>query len=287
MTNSTLTTKIYEFFEETQKEIEPFSAYTANVLWTDLHISQNMLSNHLEEGNDMASRRHEIIRATISWMDKRFNIAQKNICDLGCGPGLYASLLAELGAMVTGIDFSETSILYAKNEAFRRGLHVDYHVSDYLHDAIPGNQDIVMLIYGDICALSPHQRNTLYGRVLGALIPGGTFVFDVFSPERYSTLRETATYGHKLMNGFWSPDEYFGFHRTRLYPSEKISLDHYLIVERRRKFEVFNWIKHFEPAEISDELSNAGFEVTGIVDVKSGEPWNGGTDEFAILARKP
>jgi 2-polyprenyl-3-methyl-5-hydroxy-6-metoxy-1,4-benzoquinol methylase len=32
------------------------------------------------------------------------------IADFGCGPGLYTEKLAERGATVTGIDFSENSI---------------------------------------------------------------------------------------------------------------------------------------------------------------------------------
>ena len=39
------------------------------------------------------------------------------IADYGCGPGLYATKMAQRGAIVTGIDFSENSISYAKKLA--------------------------------------------------------------------------------------------------------------------------------------------------------------------------
>jgi 2-polyprenyl-3-methyl-5-hydroxy-6-metoxy-1,4-benzoquinol methylase len=48
----------------------------------------------------------------ISIIDKQTNI--KNICDLGCGNGYLAILLAERGYNVTGIDASQSGIKVAK-----------------------------------------------------------------------------------------------------------------------------------------------------------------------------
>jgi len=45
------------------------------------------------------------------------NVRGKRILDVGCGPGLYASLLIERGAIVKGIDISKEIIEIAKNES--------------------------------------------------------------------------------------------------------------------------------------------------------------------------
>ncbi len=45
------------------------------------------------------------------------------IADFGCGPGLYATRLAQRQATVTGIDFSKRSIQYAQEVATREGLY--------------------------------------------------------------------------------------------------------------------------------------------------------------------
>ena len=59
-------------------------------------------------------------------MDKNTEIA-----DFGCGPGLYTAKLAQRGVIVTGIDFSETSIKYAKKVAAEKGLKINYVLANY------------------------------------------------------------------------------------------------------------------------------------------------------------
>ena len=45
------------------------------------------------------------------------NVRGKKILDVGCGPGLYASLLIKKGAVVKGMDISKELIGIAKKEA--------------------------------------------------------------------------------------------------------------------------------------------------------------------------
>ncbi len=80
----------------------PFSVYTADILWTDPHISARMLDFHLDAEGDLASRRAASIEGIVDWMDRKVGFEGKAVCDLGCGPGLYAALMARRGAWVTG-----------------------------------------------------------------------------------------------------------------------------------------------------------------------------------------
>ncbi|MCP4422255.1 MAG: methyltransferase domain-containing protein, partial [Chloroflexi bacterium] len=101
----------------------PFSKYSAAELWTDPHIAQQMLKYHLDQSNDRASRRLTFIDASVAWLQDRFNIGSgTRIADFGCGPGLYATRLAALGAEVTGIDFSANSLKYARETAVNQNL---------------------------------------------------------------------------------------------------------------------------------------------------------------------
>ena len=52
--------------------------------------------------------------------------------DLGCGTGNYAVYLASLGFDVTGVDFSENAIEYAKMKANEKGVECNFMVSDVL-----------------------------------------------------------------------------------------------------------------------------------------------------------
>ncbi|BCG61136.1 class I SAM-dependent methyltransferase [Paenibacillus sp. URB8-2] len=88
-------------------------------MWTDDYISRQLLATHLDPMSDAASRRPEVIDATVHWIVNYLcrQDHAKEILDLGCGPGLYAQRLAKLGYSVTDIDFSKLSIEYAKQQA--------------------------------------------------------------------------------------------------------------------------------------------------------------------------
>lgn len=264
---------------------KPFSCYTVEDLWTDPHVSAQMLAFHLDASNDLASRRPAVIDGIVGWIDQRVGVSGRNVLDLGCGPGLYATRLAKRGARVTGMDFSRRSIDHATGLAQADGLTVDFRCADYLKDAFPENQDLVCLIYGDLGVLGPDRRASLYRKIKKALRPGGYFVFDLFSREQFELRREEAVYERNLMDGFWSAEDYFGFRTTFLYDDSGLALDRYLIVEESRQREVFNWLQHFGPKDIADEMAANGFTVECVVDAQTGEAWKPAPRELAVVAR--
>ncbi len=278
---------MYDRLVEQHRRPQPFGVYTAATLWTDDHISGRMLAHHLEADTDIASRKAATIDAIVAWIDRAVGLSGKRVTDLGCGPGLYATRMAARGADVTGIDFSKRSIAFAREAAAAAGLPIDYRHQDYLAGEFPAGQDLIVLIYGDLCALSPAQRQTLYGKVVGALKPGGVFICDVFSLAQYAEREETVSYGRRFMDGFWAAGDYFGFLNTFLYDELKLALDRYLIVEAERTREVFNWLQYFDPRELSEELAAAGLASEAIVDALTGGPWEDGSRMFAVVARRP
>ena len=173
-----------------------------------------MLAFHLDPDIDAASRRRTTIESFVDWLDDRLGLAGKKVTDLGCGPGLYAEAIAARGGRVTGIDFSRTSLVHARESAARAGLGIDYREGDYLADPLTEGQDIVTLIYGDYCALAPAMRTRLLERVRQTLAGGGRFVFDVYSVGQMSRLTEGFEAGHRYMNGFWAEGDYYGFRAT-------------------------------------------------------------------------
>jgi 2-polyprenyl-3-methyl-5-hydroxy-6-metoxy-1,4-benzoquinol methylase len=48
------------------------------------------------------------------------DVKGKTVLDLGCGEGYYSRVFAELGAQVTGIDFSEEIVNAAIEEELKR-----------------------------------------------------------------------------------------------------------------------------------------------------------------------
>ena len=111
----------------------PFEFYTASELWTDDHTSEQMLTFHLNENIDVASRKAAFIDRSVDWIVSRFGVSNDTkVADFGCGPGLYAARLARKQAIVTGIDFSKRSIQYAVEEAERSRLSICYVNQNYL-----------------------------------------------------------------------------------------------------------------------------------------------------------
>jgi SAM-dependent methyltransferase len=274
---------MYQQLAAFDRRPEPFSVYTTERLWTDPHIGQQMLAYHLAPDIDAASRKAATIDATVAWLDARFQLAGKHVLDLGCGPGLYASRMATRGASVTGLDFSPVSIAHARAH-IPAGAELDYVEGNYLRSLPPRPADLVTLIYGDYCALSPDRRRALLDQVRSVLAPDGRFVFDVYAPAQFVELRESVEFGHRLMDGFWASGDYYGFKRTWLYTEPLISLERYLIVSPDRCFEIFNWMQYFDPSRIAAEIAEAGFTATAFLDIVTGAAWQPGATPFFVVA---
>ena len=194
---------VFAFLSEQSSRPPLFSAYTAEELWTDPHVAEQMLSFHLDPMKDLASRNHAFIHRSIGWLNETFGLRSgKRVLELGCGPGLYANGLASLGASVVGVDFSVNSLAHARSVAAERGLPVVYHDANYLDLQMDETFDLVLLIFGDFCPLGPGQRRRLLDKVRGWLAPGGRFVFDVSSSALFGGLEESASYEVAPGGGF-------------------------------------------------------------------------------------
>lgn len=264
----------------------PFSVYTAADLWTDEHTSEQMLSFHLNSEVDLSSRRESFIDESVVWMAERFNLCgQSRIIDFGCGPGLYTTRFAKLGATVTGVDFSPRSIAFARESAARQGLRIRYVESDYLSYRAEGHYDLVSLIMCDYCALSPRQRIGLLQNFAEILAADGRIVFDVYSLNAFDAKQELSICEKNLMDGFWSSKPYFGFLTSYKYEPERVSLDKYTIVETDRTREVYNWLQYFSPDSLERELHAAGLVVEAIIGDVAGNDFDTEGHEFALVAK--
>ncbi len=278
---------MFEELESIHERPRPFQFYTASDLWTDEHTSKQMLSFHLNGAIDVSSRRAQFIRRSVEWIAAAFNIGRNfKIADFGCGPGLYAAPLAKRGAAVTGIDFSQRSIEYAKNVAVRGQLNIRYVKCNYLKFETEDRFDLVLMIMCDFCALSPTQRKAILSKFHGLLKPGGSVFLDVYSLTAFERKIEGATYEVNQLNGFWSPDKYYGFLNSFKYDKEKVSLDKYTIIEPNRTRRVYNWLQYFSPADLESEFTKAGFSIQGLYADVAGTPYDQTSDEFAVVANR-
>lgn len=275
---------MYELLQDIAQRPEPFSRYTTMELWTRPHLAQQMLSFHLNQETDLASRRFEIIDQVVNWIDSQLHLSGKSMCDLGCGPGLYAQRFSDKGADVTGVDFSALSLEYADLKAKENEQSIRYIHADYLVDDLPTGFDIVTLIYTDLCVLSPEQRTILLGRMREMLNADGQIVIDVAGMGLLTGKEECTLIDDQLMNGFWAKGDYVGIQRTFVYPDERLSLDRYLIVEPNETWQIFNWYQHYTPESLQAELRRAGFADVKMVGDLTGKPLEIDGDFIGVIA---
>ena len=264
-----------------------FSRHTTADLWTDPHISKQMLAHHLDGSVAIASHTTDFIETAVAWLKETFSLGRgSRVLDLGCGPGLYVSRLARAGIDVTGVDFSARSIAHGREAAARDNLRADYVEADYLAWEPEGCFDLAMLIMRDYCALSPDRRLALLGKIRRLLAPEGAFVFDVDSTVALEGCEESASYSVSPGGGFWSPGPYFEFANTFVYSDEAVLLTRYVIVESDRTRSICNWIQCFSPESLTSELAVANLTVESVTGDVTGRPFDPRSPQFAVVARR-
>jgi SAM-dependent methyltransferase len=134
---------------------------------------------HGEQGNRF---HRELISPTV----ERLLALQpgERVLDIGCGSGMLARRLAELGGMVTAVDFSPALIERARQRGQASGPPIQYGVVDATDEAAlvalgAGHFPAVVCTMAlmDMPVIAP-----LYRAVQRLLSPGGRFVFAIAHP---------------------------------------------------------------------------------------------------------
>ncbi|MBK9925239.1 MAG: class I SAM-dependent methyltransferase [Anaerolineales bacterium] len=278
--------KIISQVMELQQQPTPFTPGDA-LFWNDPHISTQLLKVHLDPTMDAASRTPTTIDRSVKWLTKILGLQPgASLLDLGCGPGLYASRLAQAGFHITGVDYSRNSIEYATKYAEENNLQVIYRYQNYLELEDENLYDAMFLIYGDFCPLNPSQRSTLLRNVHRALKPNGAFVLDV------STRVHRRKYGNKNRwyaseSGFWKPGPHLVLEEGFDYPEQSIWLDQYTVIEADGKVSVYrNWFQDYTPETITAELKQGGFSVESLWGDLTGDTYTPESEWIGLFARR-
>jgi len=258
-------------------------------MWTDEHVSKQVLDIHLNPEIDLGSRKMSTILKTADWiLDTQKEKGKLNILDLGCGPGLYSEIFAQKGHHVTGVDISKNSIEYAQKSAQDNGLDIDYIHSSYLDIKLDENKyDLVLLIYTDLGVLTPKERDILLKLVYRVLKNGGTFIFDV-SKDHNLEQRLTPKTWEALEAGFWKTSPYLALSESFLYEEQKVILYQHIIVDSDENIETYRfWTHFFNQEDVSQLMDNHGFINISLRDdiLPEGDIWNGDNIIFTIASK--
>jgi SAM-dependent methyltransferase len=269
-----------------QQKPEPF-APGEPLFWDDPHISSQMLAAHLDPGNDAASRRPQTIDRTVEWLIETIPLkAGDSVLDLGCGPGLYASRLAQAGFYVTGVDYSRRSIAHAVQFASEHNLDITYRYENYLELADENQYDAAFLIFGDFCPLNPGQRAKLLHNVQRALKPGGKFVLDV-TTRLHRKKHGNHNRWYAAETGFWKHGPQLVLEEGFDYPEQSIWLDQFTLIEAEGSITVYrNWFQDFTPETICTELEQNHFAVEAMWSDLTGSPYTPESEWIGVVAHK-
>ena len=231
-----------------------------SVMWTDEYISEQLLQMHLNPDIDAATRNPESVDKTIEFILDYCDASQMDILDLGCGPGLYCKRLAGYGHHLTGVDFSENSISYAKKDAQQEGLKINYLHQNYLDLDFEDEFDLAMIIYTDLGVLSPDDRRKFLENVYKALKPGGTFVFDVLNDKNVEEKFPEQQTWSIAQGGFWKPDPCLELKSGFLYPADRVFLQQHIVINESEHLNTYRfWTHYFNVDEIQVILKKAKF----------------------------
>jgi cyclopropane fatty-acyl-phospholipid synthase-like methyltransferase len=278
---------LFTELEKIVKKPKPFEYYTSAQLWNDAHISKGMLDAHLNPNHDAASYPKVFIDKVVDWAASHFSISRgTRICDFGCGPGLYTAEFAKKGAVVTGVDLSERSINYAKDVAAQENLSIEYMLQDYLKFSTDKTFDLITMISCDFSVLSPKHRRILLSIFHKALGENGAILLDVDSMKRFTEGAEKSTYGFSAKSDFWSPEPHHIFEVTFKYEQEKVLLEKYTLIDNDKKSEFFNWHQCYSQQSLQELFQENGFWIEGYYSNVAGDPFEGDSAIFAVIARK-
>jgi len=258
-------------------------------MWTDKHISKQLLNIHLNPEIDLGSRKRSTIEKTANWiLDTQKEKGKLNILDLGCGPGLYTEIFAEKGHSVTGIDISKNSIEYARKSAEDKKLNITYLNKSYLETDLQSDKyDLVVLIFTDLGVLTPTERESLLKMINRVLKKGGTFIFDVLKDHEIE--KKTSPKTWEVSNsGFWKESPYLALSESFLYKEEKVILFQHNIVDTEVNIETYRfWTHFFSQKDVSKMLDTHKFiDINFREDIlPKGDMWNGDNVIFTMTSK--
>ncbi len=230
-------------------------------MWTDPHISKQLLSIHLDPDVDLASRKRINILITIEWILGLYTKLNKlSILDLGCGPGIYSEIFAQKGHKVTGVDISKNAIDYARNSAQTKELDIMYINASYLELELQKEKyDLVLLIYADFGVLLPQERINLLQKAHESLKPNGKLIFDVLKDNNIEQKKISKNW-EVCDRGFWKNTPYLALSESFVYEEQKIILYQHNIIDSNENIETYRfWTHFFNQEDLELLLKEAGF----------------------------
>jgi SAM-dependent methyltransferase len=198
------------------------------------------------------------------------------VVELGVGTGRIAVPIAADGMRVIGIDSSPGMLEVCERRASLAGVQLDLRLGDLREPPVDERVPLVICPFRSLLHMSTDEdRRSVLRAAQGLLVPGGRFVFDVFTPGA-DDIEQT--------HGRWLEREP-GIFEHALWDREARTLT---LTVRSGDVETTMSLAWLSPAEWRALLGETGFEVEACYGWFDRTPFTGGDDTVWIATpQKP
>ncbi len=260
-----------------------------NIPWQDPAFSQRMLTEHLSQEHDLASRRASLVEAHVRFIAELISeLDNGRILDLGCGPGLYLHRLARLGHRGRGIDFSPAAIRYARSVAAREELDCHFEQADLRKADFGEGFDLVLLIYGQINVFKRRDARKILRRAYSALAPGGVLVLEPQTPEVIRGSVDGATDWTAAESGLFSSGPHLLLHERFWDEASRTSTERWYVIHAETAAVDCHAMStcSYQHDELLGVLESVGFERIETYPSLSGDETAATPGVFALTASR-
>jgi SAM-dependent methyltransferase len=195
------------------------------------------------------------------------------VVELGVGTGRIAVPIAAEGIRVIGVDSSRGMLDICARRAALAGVELDLRVGDLRQPPVTERVPLVICPFRSLLHMhTDEDRLSVLGAAYELLVPGGRFVFDVFSPD-VADIAET--------NDRWLEREPGIFERA-VWDESARTLTLTVRGEERETTMALAWLS---PDEWRSLLEQAGFEIEACYGWFDRSPYRGREDTVWVAKR--
>ena len=233
------------------------------IAWDDPEFSQRILREHLSQEHDEASRRTELIDEHVRWIHEDL-LGKKpaRVLDLCCGPGFYTSRLASMGHVCTGIDFSPAAIEYAQQVDAESVHGCSYIQEDIRTAAYSKDNDLIMMLFGELNVFKPEDAQQLIQKVYNALKIGGVLLFETHAFSAIQEIGEQSPSWYSEESGLFSDKPHLVLSESYWDDERNIAKTRHFIVDAKTEIvaQQSESIQAYKSKEYQNLLEMKGFQ---------------------------
>gem|GEM_PF-180502 len=232
--------------------------------WHEPDFSARMLTEHLNQAHDKASRRRTLVETQSELLMTCVKTHASRVLDLGCGPGLYAQAFAKRGHDYVGVDIAPASIEHARTLEPRAHFVCadvrDQNAWHQLHNMFGSGFDLVLMNYGEFNAFSPQEADALLVNARSSLARGGCIALEVSTlPSIKLTATPTTPQTAELAGGLFCANPHILLTQRFWLAQSQVSITQYDVVDKQgRHLKYTNTLQGYSAHEYTNFLVATG-----------------------------